>query len=96
MRTDEQRRSDALEAIEKLNVDQLREYVFISSVLIEMMVKDMAHPVLDESMHKKWIDAAWILLHEIRTEEHMAEVVQDLKKFNAYLQLSITEGMTVQ
>lgn len=96
MRTDEQRRNDALEAIEKLNVDQLREYVFIASILIEMMVKDMAHPVLDESMYKKWIDAAWFLLHKIRTEEHMNEVAQDLREFNARLQWSITEGMTVQ
>jgi hypothetical protein len=96
MRTDKQKKADAIMAISKLSVEDLRTRLFDASVLIELMVMDMAYPVLNEELQEGWLKMSWDFLHNVRTEEHMNEVSEGIVAANSQISLLLADAGNAQ
>lgn len=73
MRTDEQITAEAKESINALDVEQLRQHLFVASILLELRFLDSMFPVLDDEDYESWLDSTWGFLHSVRSEQHMTE-----------------------
>ena len=96
MRTDEERIQKVIEDIDKFSIDDLRKHLFNSSLLVEAMVRYLAHPLQSDALPDKWFRAGWCFLKEVRSDEHMDDMVKIVNDLNNQAELVVAEHGSIQ